>query len=147
MFVIYSDLGSQRGPLISADMYKEFVAPYLMEMANLIHSFGAKLLFHSCGDVSSFIPEFIKAGVDMLDPIQPVNESMYPENLARFKNDICFHGGIDLQNFLVTATPEEIREKTNHYYKILGPGYILGPTHYFQPDVPSENIVAVYRSF
>ena len=147
MFVIYSALGSQQGPLISVDMFKEFVEPYLREMAELIHSFGAKLLFHSCGDISAFIPEFIKTGVDILDPIQPVNKNMEPENLSRFKNNICFHGGIDLQQFLVKATDQEIKEKTFHYWKLLGPSYIMGPTHYFQPDVPSHNIVALYRSF
>ena len=136
MFVIYSDLGSQQGPLISVDMFKEFVGPYLSEMAELIHSFGAKLLFHSCGDVSTFIPEIISIGVDILDPIQPVNKNMEPENLARYSGSICFHGGIDIQQFLVKASREEIREKARHYWKLLGPGYILGPTHYFQPDIP-----------
>jgi uroporphyrinogen decarboxylase len=147
IFVIYSDVGSQHGPLISHDMFNEFVAPYLSEMADMIHRFGAKMLYHSCGDISSFIPEIIKLGVDILDPIQPVNEFMLPENLVRFKNGICFHGGIDLQNFLVSATSEEIRLKTHHYYELLGPGYILGPTHFFQPDVPSENIAALYKTF
>jgi len=147
MFVIYSDLGSQLGPLISVDMFREFVKPYLREMAELIHSFGSKLLFHSCGDVSSFIPEIIKAGADILDPIQPVNKNMEPENLACYKDSICFHGGIDIQKFLVKATKKEINEKAYHYRKILGPAYIMGPTHFFQPDIPSKNIVALYRAF
>jgi uroporphyrinogen decarboxylase len=147
IFVIYSDVGSQHGPLISINMFREFVTPYLVEMAELIHSFGANLLFHSCGDVSSFIPEMIRAGVDILDPIQPVNQNMQPENIACYRDDICFHGGIDIQKFLVTATNAAIRAKAHYYYKTLGPGYILGPTHFFQPDVPSEKIVALYHSF
>ena len=147
IFLIYSDLGSQQGPLISVDMFREFVEPYLREMAELIHSFGAKFLFHSCGDISSFIPDIIKIGADILDPIQPVNKNMEPENLARYKEFICFHGGIDIQKFLIKATEKEIREKAHHYRKILGPAYIMGPTHFFQPDVPSLNIVTLYRSF
>ena len=147
MFVIYSDLGSQQGPLISVEMFCEFVQPYLREMAELIHGIGAKLLFHSCGDVSSFVPEIIKTGADILDPIQPVNKNMEPENLGRYRDGICFHGGIDIQKFLVKATDREIREKAHFYWKLLGPGYILGPTHFFQPDVPSSNIAALYRSF
>jgi uroporphyrinogen-III decarboxylase len=72
---------------------------------------------------------------------------MQPENLAFYKDFICFHGGIDIQKFLITATEKEIREKAHHYSKILGPAYIMGPTHFFQPDVPSKNIVALYRAF
>jgi uroporphyrinogen decarboxylase len=147
MFVIYSDVGSQGGPLISKDMYNKFFAPYLSEMIALIHSFGARLLFHSCGEVSSFIPDFIRIGVDILDPIQPVNGNMSPENLAQYKNEICFHGGIDLQKFLVHATTEQVWEKAHRYFELLGPSYILGPTHFFQPDTPPENIVALYRAF
>jgi uroporphyrinogen-III decarboxylase len=26
-----------------------------------------------------------------------------------------------------------------------GGGYILGPAHLFQPDVPPENVMALYR--
>jgi len=48
---------------------------------------------------------------------------------------------------LIKATEKEIREKAHYYRRILGPAYIMGPTHFFQPDVPSPNIVALYRSF
>ena len=147
LFVVYSDVGAQRGPLISGDMFREFVYPYLKEMADLAHGFGAGLLFHSCGDISSFIPDMIKAGVDVLDPIQPVTDNMLPENLAGFKNDICFHGGMDVQGLLLRATPDEIKAAARRYFEALGPGYILGPTHFFQPDIPPENMIAVYRAF
>ena len=144
MFVIYSDVGSQRGPMISAGMFLEFVAPYLRDLVETIHRLGAKALFHSCGDISSFIPEIIKTGVDVLDPIQPVNDNMMPENLTRFKDSICFHGGIDVQNLLPRAEKEEIHAVARRCWEALGPAYILGPTHFFQPDIPPENIIAVY---
>jgi len=147
LFVIYSDLGSQNGPLISIDMFRKFVAPYLSELVSVIHSFGAKALFHSCGDISSFIPDIIDVGVDVLDPIQPVNSNMNPENLARYKDALCFHGGLDVQKLLPTARFDEIRTQAHRYSNLLGPAYILGPTHYFQPDIPPENIVAVYQAF
>ena len=149
LYLLISDLGSQRGPLISPTMFTEFVAPYLREMIACIHSLGGRALFHSCGAMGSFIPELIGLGVDVLDPIQPVNSEMQPEHLkAAFGNKISFHGGIDMQHLLPHGTPEQIAAETRRYCEVLGRGggYILGPAHLFQPDVPPENIFALYRA-
>lgn len=147
LFLLISDLGSQRGPLISSRMFREFVAPYLKEMIDLIHSLGARVLYHSCGAIRPFIPALIDLGVDILDPIQPTSPEMGPEHLkADFGQRLCFHGGIDMQNLLPRATPAQVRAEARHYRETLGRdgGYILGPAHLFQPDVPPENILAVY---
>ena len=146
LFLLISDLGSQRGPLISRKMFREFVAPYIREMCDLIHSFGAKVLYHSCGNIRLFIPDLIELGVDVLDPIQPIG-AMKPEELkAKFGDQLCFHGGIDIQRILPFGTPEEVRAEAERYSEILGHGggYILSPAHLFQPDIPPENIYAMY---
>jgi uroporphyrinogen decarboxylase len=147
LFLLISDLGRQKGPLISPAMFREFVAPYIKEMADCIHGLGAKVLYHSCGLVRPFIPDLIALGIDVLDPIQPVGPEMSPERLGRdFGGRICFHGGIDMQHLLPHGTPDEVRAEVRRYCTTLGRdgGYILGPTHLFQPDVPPENILALY---
>lgn len=148
LYLVISDLGSQHGPLISTAMFREFVAPYVREMTDCIHGLGGRALFHSCGMVRPFIPELIELGVDVLDPIQPIGPAMQPENLKReFGGRLSFHGGIDMQNLLPKATPAEVEAEARRYCEELGKhgGYILGPAHLFQPDVPPENILAVYR--
>jgi uroporphyrinogen decarboxylase len=148
LYLLISDLGSQTGPLISQAMFREFVAPYLKEMIDCIHRLGGHVLYHSCGSIRAFIPELIALGVDVLDPIQPVSLPMAPEALqADFSGRLCFHGGIDMQRLLPQGTPEEVRDEANRYCRLLGSqgGYILGPAHLFQPDVPPENIFAVYQ--
>jgi uroporphyrinogen decarboxylase len=147
LFLLISDLGSQKGPLISLAMFREFVAPYIREMVDCIHGLGAKVLYHSCGSMRLFIPELIALGVDVLDPIQPVGSGMLPEQLQHaFGGQIAFHGGIDMQRLLPHGTPDEVRAEVRRYCETLGGsgGYILGPAHLFQPDVPPENILAVY---
>jgi len=149
LYLLISDLGSQAGPLISLAMFREFVAPYLKEMIDCIHGLGAKVIYHSCGAMRPFIPDLIGLGVDVLDPIQPVKPEMAPERLkADFGDRIVFHGGIDMQRLLPLATPEEVRAEVRRYCQTLGRGggYILGPAHLFQPDVPPENILAVYEA-
>ncbi len=147
LYLVISDLGSQHGPLISTAMFREFVGPYLREMTALIHHLGGRALFHSCGNIRPLIGEIIDCGVDVLDPIQPVGADMQPEALKRdFGERLCFHGGIDMQTLLPHASPAEVTAQAKRYCEVLGAGggYILGPAHLFQPDVPPENVLAVY---
>jgi uroporphyrinogen decarboxylase len=149
LFLLISDLGSQRGPLISSSMFGRFVAPYVKEMIDRIHALRGRVLFHSCGAIASFIPRLIELGVDVLDPIQPVGPEMQPAALkAAYGPHISFHGGIDTQHLLPHGAPEEVTAEARRYCELLGAngGYILGPAHFFQPDVPPENILAVYRA-
>jgi len=146
IYLLISDLGTQRGPLIPLDMFRSFVAPYLLEMIERIHALGGLVLFHSCGAIARFIPDLIALGVDILDPIQPAGPDMAPERLkAAFGDRLCFHGGIDMQRLLPTGTPDDVRAEAKRYCDAFGgTGYILSPAHLFQPDVPPENILATY---
>ena len=147
LYLLISDLGSQHGPLISLAMFRQFVAPYVGEMARHIHRLGGRVLFHSCGAIGPFIPDLIELGVDVLDPIQPVTPELAPECLkANYGDRLCFHGGIDMQKLLPFGTPEQVQAEARRYCEVLGQGggYILGPAHLFQPDVPPENVLAVY---
>ena len=146
MFLLISDLGSQKGPLISRKMFREFIAPYIREMCELIHSFGAKVLYHSCGDIRTFIPDLIELGVDILDPVQPIGAMKPKELKTEYGDRLCFHGGIDIQKILPFGSPEEVFNEGERYSEILGKGggYFLCPAHLFQPDTPPENIYALY---
>jgi len=147
IFLVVTDLGSQRGPLISNRMFNEFIAPYLAAIGETIHTFGAKFMFHSCGNIAPFIPALIDCGVDILNPIQPVGGEMNPEELKQFSKKICFHGGMDVQNLLPFGTVDEIKNEARRYAEILETGYIICPAHLFQPDTPPENIIALYEAF
>jgi uroporphyrinogen decarboxylase len=59
---------------------------------------------------------------------------------------LSFHGGIDIQGALPFGTPEEVKAEASKVMRALGPGggYILAPTHYVLPDVPPENIIALW---
>ena len=140
-----SDLASQSAPLISMQMFDEFVAPYLGKIIRHVHNLGSYVMFHTCGYAYPLIERLIDIGVDILDPIQPVNSDMGPENLKKkFGGRICFHGGIDVQSVLPLDSPEQVCNEAKHYREVFGKngGYICAPSHYIQPDTPVENIFA-----
>jgi uroporphyrinogen decarboxylase len=145
VFMVISDLGSQRGPIMSLEMFDRFVAPRIRAMSDHIHGLGAKTFFHSCGMIHPFIRRFIELGVDILDPIQPVDDLMRPESLApEFGGRIAFHGGIDVQGVLQKGTPDAVRREVRRYLEAFAGGYICCSAHFLQPDLPVENIAAMY---
>ena len=110
----------------------------------------AKIMLHSCGAISCFIQDLIDAGIDILDPVQPLAEGMVPEKLKKeFNSNIIFHGGVDIQQLLPYGSPQEVYEgtiKCLRGFKAGEGGFILSPAHSVQADVPPENILAMIKT-
>ena len=147
LFRIGDDIGTQRGPLISPAMFKQFIAPRLQVLVDLAHSHETKVMFHSCGSITAFIDALIEIGIDILDPIQVSAANMDP---AQIKSDygcrICLHGSIDTQYVLPQGTPGAVGENVREMIDVVGHdgGFILATCHVLQTDVPTENIRAMY---
>jgi len=140
------DFGSQGGPLISPDMFEEFISPYFSERIKQVKKVaGCYYWHHSCGSIFGLLDKIIDCGVDILNPIQTSSFQMEPERLKKAYGDkIVFWGAVDVQQFLPLAKPEEIPEKIIELIEVLGKdgGYIMAPAHEIQKDIPAENIVA-----
>lgn len=144
-----SDFGSQSGMLISPSMWYEFFFENIKKLTALTHSYGLKVMMHSCGSISEIIPYLIEAGVDILDPIQVTANKMLPDTLAdKFGGKIVFHGGVDTQQVLPNASASEVEQHSIFTIKSLGSkgGYIFAPSQLLGPDIPVENILAMYKA-
>jgi uroporphyrinogen decarboxylase len=145
----WSDYGTQRALLLSVPMFREFIAPYLKRLVDVVHSGGVKFMAHSCGAIRPLIPDLIALGADVLDPIQVAAQGMEPAGLKRdFGGKIAFHGGVCTQHTLPFGTPQEVTDAVLHRVATLGAGggYILASSHDISADTPPENIVAMYRA-
>ncbi len=145
------DLGTQGGPLISPDDYRKFLKPCQKQMfPHAKAAFEAPILFHSCGSVREFIPDLIECGVDALNPVQFTASGMELQGLKRdFGKDITFWGGgADSQNILNRATPDQVQDHVKRNLDIMAPGggFVFCQVHNVQPDVPPENIMAMYQA-
>jgi uroporphyrinogen decarboxylase len=145
------DVGMQHSTYISPEMYRKFVKPRQKRLFDFIHSkTDAKVFYHSCGSVYDVIPDFIEIGVDILNPIQRSAAKMDITVLKKeFGQDLCFWGGgIDVQQVLPFASPEEIEQDIKHTMEIMAPGggYVFVPSHNVQADVSPERFHAAYES-
>lgn len=144
------DLGTQTGPMISPRTYRELLREKHAYLARIVKEKApqAKFLLHSCGSVRAFIPDFIEAGFDILNPVQPLARDMAPAALkAEFGDEIAFLGGVDVQQTM-RGPVEGVRAEVRQRIQELGPGggYVLAPSHNFGDDVPLENILAFFEA-
>jgi uroporphyrinogen decarboxylase len=143
-----NDFGTQQTLLFSTDMWDDFFGENLRKLCELAHSRGLKVMMHSCGCIAPLLDRLVEAGVDMLDPVQTSAAGMEPRALMDGYGDrLIFHGGIDTQYVLPTATAEQAAAHAREMIEAFegGLGYVFAPSQIFQTDIPVENIVAVYE--
>ncbi len=143
------DLGMQTGPLISPETYRQLLKPCHQRLYRYVKDHSPLYVFlHSCGSVYDFIPEFIDAGVDILNPVQTSARNMEPERLKKeFGSDLTFWGGGgDTQWVLPHGSIQEVRQDVRQRMAVFAPGggFVFGQVHNVQPDVPPENVVALF---
>lgn len=145
---VADDLGMQTGPLFSADLYRRMIKPWQQKLYGFIRTrTAAKLLLHTCGSVYELIPDLIDLGVEILNPVQVSAEGMDPSRLKeQFGKELCFWGGIDTHRVLPFGSTDEVRAEVKRRVSELGSGggYVLGAVHNIQPEVPPENVCAMF---
>lgn len=151
MIWLGDDVGTQTNMMISPAVYRKHLKPRLRKVIEAVKSKSAdvKVAYHSCGAIADVIPDLIEAGIDILNPIQPMASGM---DLAKLKkeygNDIAFFGGVDVQGVLPCGSVEDVRQEVRLRISQAAEngGYILAPAHNIQPDTPIENIFAMYEA-
>ena len=146
---VAEDFGSQEDLMYSPTLIREFFIPGMKRMIDLAHQAGSFVFHHSDGAIRKIIPDMIKVGIDILNPIQWRCKGMDRESLKRdFGDKIVFHGAMDNQYTLAFGSVKEVKKEVLDNIRILGKdgGYILAPCHNIQVVSPPENIVAMYRT-
>ena len=143
-----TDFGTQNSLMISREDFRTFYLPYWKRVNEWVHKNTSwKTFYHSCGAVSELIPDFIEAGVDVLNPVQCSAAGMDPEMLKEKYGDklVFWGGGMDTQKTLPFGTPDEVRQMVRDRVDIFGKGggFIFDAIHNIQANAPVENIAAM----
>ena len=146
---VAEDLGSQTGPLMSLAMYRRFLLPNQIKMADLARRYGVHVMYHTDGAARMFLPDLIdRVGIEFLNPIQWRCPGMEREKLvADFGRRIIFHGSIDNQQTLPFGSVDDVVEEVRDSVRIYrGARWICAPCHNLQAVSPTENIMAMYEA-
>ncbi len=152
VFVTGTDFGTQHGPFISPQAYRDLFKPFHERVNDWIHrNTKWKSFIHSCGSVRVFIDDFVDAGFDILNPVQCSAAGMDARELkAQYGGRISFWGGgVDTQKTLPFGTPEEVRAEVIDRIRTFGPGggFVFDTIHNVQARIPVENLLALYNTF
>ncbi|MCC7191178.1 MAG: hypothetical protein IT444_00225 [Phycisphaeraceae bacterium] len=149
LFYLAEDLGGQTGPLMSLEMYRRYLMPNQVKMADLVRSYDIHVFYHTDGAALSFLPDLIDVvGIEILNPVQWRCPGMERDRLVReFGKKIIFHGAMDNQQTMPFGTVQDVIAEVKENKRILGSsprGWVCAPCHNLQAVTPTENILALY---
>jgi uroporphyrinogen decarboxylase len=143
------DLGAQNALQMSHEHYLRYIKPRHKKFFRMVHELTpAKLVFHSCGSVAPIIEDLIEIGVDCLNPVQPTAAGMDPAELKRkYRGRMAFWGGTENQRILPRGSVREVKRMVEELIEQTGEGggYVFSSCHNLQPDVPLEDVLALFE--
>ena len=146
-----TDFGTQTSSFCSVATFRDLWLPVYKLMNDWVHKNTRwKTFKHSCGAVEKFIPSFLEAGFDILNPVQCSAQGMDPELLKSTYGDriVFWGGGVDTQHVLPFGTPEQVREQVLRRCEVFARdgGFVFNTIHNIQAQTPAENIVAMFEA-
>lgn len=144
---IGEDLGTQKGPIISMEMFQKHIKPRHKPFFDLARQYSLPVMIHTCGSSSWAYDDYIEMGLTVADTLQPEAKDMSPEYLKRtFGDRLAFHGCISTAGPVAYGTVDETIDYCRKTLEIMMPGggYCFAPTHALQDNSPTKNVVAMY---
>jgi len=89
----------------------------------------------------------IDLGVDVFHCLEPLPNVDLASIKAKYGDKLCFWGAIDIKQTMqgsVAGIEAEVQERV----RVLAPGggYVLAPANHLQPDVPAQNVIALFEA-
>ena len=101
--------------------------------------------YHSDGDISLIIDDLIEVGVTVLNPVQPECLDVH-EIQRKYGDQLAFWGTIGTQTVMPFGTPDTVKQTVREMIDLFAPGLVIATTHVLEPDVPWENILALFEA-
>lgn len=137
------DLAYRTGLLVSPEIYRQHLFPWLKKIGDLCHRAGRPYIFHSDGVLWDVMNDLVACGFDALQPIEP-NAMDIREVKRRYGESLCLIGNIDV-DVLSRSTPEIVRHQVRTLLHDIAPGggYCLGSGNTVPSYVRLENYRAL----
>jgi uroporphyrinogen decarboxylase len=134
---LWDDLAYKNGPLFSPRAYREQLLPSHRRVVEFCHAQGWPVILHSCGNITSLVPDLLAAGFDCLQALE-VKAGVDLGFLVReYGRHVCFMGGVDVRALFAGDEAEMVREVTAKLdIGMSSPGgYVFHSDHSIPPQV------------
>jgi uroporphyrinogen decarboxylase len=141
------DVALAAGPLFPPDAYAETILPAFRRTIQGFKALGCLTVKHCDGDVRPLVAQWIDAGIDCLDPVDP-GAGLSMAKMKRLYGDrIALKGNIDCVHTLCTGTPDEVRDEVRRCIADGGPGgLIVSSSNTIHRGVRPENYRAMLEA-
>ena len=134
-------IGDAATSLIGPALYEEFVLPYQQKMIQAVHTAGAKVKLHICGNLNPVMDLVAQTGADMVDLDYMVDMDRAADILPK---DCCICGNFDPVSILYEGTPELVKEATRKCMRLSRKNNnFVAPGCEIPKDTPVENVLAL----
>jgi uroporphyrinogen decarboxylase len=143
------DYCDNRGPMMSPKHFHEFLYPGLNRVVSAVHDAGVPFIKHTDGNVRPILDDLLAAGIDCLDPLDPLGGMSLSNMKATVGERICLKGNVNIAGALSLGSPNEVREETLGCLEAGMPGgsYILSTSNSVMASVKPANYVAMLETW
>jgi len=136
----HEDMAYKTGPLISPDMFREFMMPYYRRVTAITDPAGVDIHYmDSDGNIAELIPLWLEVGINLMSPMEVAAGMDVVRFRSEYGRDLKMIGGFDKR--ILAAGPACIRAEIARIRPVIeGGGYIPVCDHGIPPDVSLESI-------
>jgi uroporphyrinogen decarboxylase len=140
------DWGGQMGLLIQPKQWRQLFKPRYAEMFAAARQSGMDVWYHSDGKIDAILPDLVEIGATVINcQARLVGFNWIASNL---RGAVAFRTDIDRQQILPFGSPSQVQEEVHRTFEACGtPDGGVVACGEIGPDVPLENIRAMYAAF
>jgi hypothetical protein len=143
--LVFADQADKNQTIFSPAFLRREFFPRLTKLVNAWHSHGVKVIFHSDGNLGRVLDDFQAAGIDGINPLEPLSH-MYAGDVRERYPEWILMGGIDASQLLPLGTEQDVRRAVRRTIAEAGAGgrLWLGSSTEIHPAIPVANALAMW---
>ncbi len=125
------DLAQKTGPMLRPEMFEKLLGESYRRIAELVHKYNRKFVFHSCGNIYQLLDKFVEWGFDGIITMEPTAGMELAKVREQVGHKLVLIGNLDVSYLLVKGTQQKVEDAVKEAIKnaASGGGYILSACH------------------
>jgi uroporphyrinogen decarboxylase len=116
------DIADNKRSLISPAMLEKIFMPHFRRWVDAIHSYGLYYWKHTDGNIRGVLPMLVEAGIDGIDPIDPLAGMDLAEVKKEWGDKVAIKGNVNCAEELTNGTEEDVEEAVKRCIREAGIG-------------------------
>lgn len=142
------DYAATERPFISPRMFGEFLAAPLKRVMTGFKELGLLVIKHTDGNILPLLDQIVDAGMDALDPIDPLAGLDIGDMKRRLGHKLALKGNVDCAHTLTHGTEKQVVEETLGVLRkaAAGGGLIVSSSNSIHSGVKPGNYLAMWNT-